>query len=103
MNETLFVITGLLIRIGLPVLFTAIVVVLLRKMDEHWQAESRHLPVAAMQKPCWETKGCSPEKRAQCAACESGQPCWQVFRAADGTLKEECLACDVFIQAPIPA
>lgn len=103
MNEILAIIVGLLVRLGLPVLITLVVVVLLHKLDARWQAESRQLAVYNQQSPCWEVKNCPPEKQAQCLAAHGEEPCWQVFRTADGTLKEECLSCDVFIEAPIPA
>jgi hypothetical protein len=49
-------------------------------------------------------KGCSEEKRQNCPAfSQTGVPCWQVFRTKNGLLKEACLECEVFRQAPIPA
>jgi len=107
MNEVLTLITGTALRLGIPLLITAVVVYLLSKLDAHWQAEaSQQQPayqLAPDQHPCWEQKGCAPEDIAKCAAyLDQNQPCWQTFRAKDGHLKEACLDCDVFHTAPVP-
>jgi hypothetical protein len=94
---------GLLVRIGIPVAVTALVFLLLRRLDERWQKEALAVPVITSQRPCWELKGCSEEKRKQCpAAVKPAVPCWQMFRSKDGQLREECLGCDVFHLAPTP-
>lgn len=105
MDAVLNLILGLLLRIGIPVLVTVGIFFLLRRLDERWQAEARALPVLnTNQKPCWEAKACSAEKQKACPAyAKSNVPCWQVFRAKDGVLKETCLGCDVFRQARVPA
>jgi hypothetical protein len=36
-------------------------------------------------------------------AAESGKPCWQIHRLSNGYLREACLDCEVFINAPAPA
>jgi hypothetical protein len=97
----------LLIRLGIPLAATAIVVVLLRKLDNRWKAdavESLTKPrMAEPLKPCWEVNQCSLEKMNHCLAHQNpNSPCWQVFRTDQGVLKEKCLGCEVFRQAPLP-
>jgi hypothetical protein len=61
------------------------------------------LPQTPTQKvECWKIKDCPPEQRANCAAASSPLPCWQVYRRPNGYLREECISCGVFIEAPIP-
>ena len=104
MNPTLAIILGLLVRIGIPVGITLLAFYVLHRLDTRWQKEADLLPViAAGQKPCWEARNCSEEKRKNCAAyANQGTPCWQVFRSGNGALRESCLGCDVFRQAPVP-
>lgn len=104
MDAVLNFILGLLLRIGIPILVTVGIFTLLRRLDQRWQAEARAVPVLnTAQKPCWEAKQCSEEKKKACPAyAQAKTPCWQVFRAKDGVLKEACLGCDVFRQARVP-
>jgi hypothetical protein len=104
MNNTLSFFIGLLIRIAIPVGISVLVFFLLRRLDERWQKQANILPVlSAGQKPCWEVKNCSAEKRKGClAAKQTNVPCWHTFRSKDGLLREACLDCDVFRQARVP-
>ena len=103
MDTILTFLLGLLMRIGIPVAVTALVFLLLRRLDERWQKEALAIPVISSQRPCWEIKGCSEEKRKNCPSpAQSNTPCWQVFRTKNGLLKEECLGCAVFRLAPAP-
>ena len=104
-----WMVLGLAVRFGLPILMTVLVIAGLRKLDETWQSSARspRLAMARVQvenSGCWIEKGCSEEKRQQCAAynCQE-MPCWQVFRDRQGRLKEACLGCEVFKSAPVPA
>jgi len=74
MNVILVVLSGLLLRLVLPVLATALAVLALRRLSRRWQAGRGD---------------------------ETDMLCWQVHRLPNGYLKEECLDCDVFISAPI--
>ena len=104
MDTVLTFVLGLLLRIGIPVTVTALIFFLLRRLDERWQKEALAIPVISSQQPCWEIKGCSEEKRKHCPASATPNiPCWQVFRTKNGLLREECLGCDVFRLAPVPA
>ena len=98
----LFLFTGVLVRLALPVVLTVLLVYFLRRLDKRWQAEANYSP-ASIQKPeCWKIKGCSAEQREDCAAFNSLLPCWQVFRLPNGYLTEKCISCKVFIDAPVP-
>lgn len=100
-------IVGLLIRFGVPILLTVILVYLLRRLDERWQAEARSEMLAvpmARNTGCWDVHNCSPEQKQECSAyAHPDMPCWQHFRSQQGALQEKCLGCDVFRQAPVPA
>ncbi len=102
------VLSGLLIRFGLPIAFTALVAWALRRLDAHWLAEAEKghvrphsLGAEVRQVRCWETRDCAPEKRDSCPAySQSEVPCWQIFRDGQGRLLETCLDCEVFREAP---
>jgi hypothetical protein len=103
MDVVLTFLFGLLLRLGIPISITAIAFALLHRLDKRWREEALHLPVVPAGKPCWEIKGCSEEKKKSCpAVAQPNTPCWQVFRTRDGVMKEACLGCNVFRQAPIP-
>ena len=104
MNTLSSLLAGFFLRILLPVGVTLLAILLLRRLDRRWQKEARSLPVVNQAgKPCWEVKGCPPAGRKACpAATRLEIPCWQIFRTKDGVMKEDCLDCDVFRQAPAP-
>ncbi len=104
----LSVLGGLLLRLGLPLAVTVLLVWLLRKVDARWQREAEKewagAPGVALATPCWQIRQCTPERRAACAAYRQSQvPCWQVFRSSSGQLRESCLDCVVLRSAPVPA
>ncbi len=106
MNEFYALIIGLLLRIGIPILFTGGLIHLLNRMDARWQEEAmlQKGPILETgQQPCWLQKGCSPEEKLACPAMKSTEPCWQVFRQSNGYLAQECLDCQVFTSALAPA
>lgn len=93
---------GLLVRLALPIAVTSVMVYFLRKLDARWQAEAELQPVSVEKPECWKIKGCPPEQQKNCVARTSPLPCWQVFRLPNGYLREECLSCKVFLDAPVP-
>jgi hypothetical protein len=105
-NEILALIFGLLLRLAIPIGVTVLIAYLLKRFDNRWQAEATQINLAAStgsQVPCWERHNCSAEKRSSCPAYMNKQaPCWQQFRDPGGRLREGCLGCDVFKEAPIP-
>jgi hypothetical protein len=103
LTSLLAVITGLLLRLALPILGTGILIYFLRKLDAHWQTEAQLEPVSIQKVECWKIKDCSPQQQKSCVAAASSLPCWQVHRLPSGYLNEKCISCKVFIDAPIPA
>ncbi len=60
------------------------------------------LMAAPASQACWEAKGCSDAKRAQCAAPQHpGEPCWQARFDAEGAIPEDCVKCDRFQRYPM--
>jgi len=103
-TAALAVVTGIALRLAIPIGITAIAIYFLRRLDTRWQAEAEEqLLLPAVEKTkCWKINDCTAEMRATCAGYQSEQPCWQAFREDNGYLQERCLGCDVFQQAPIP-
>ena len=100
MTSVVVFITGIFIRLVLPIVITVLLVFLLRKLDARWQADAQQ---ARVEKPeCWKIKACSLEQREACPAFQSPLPCWQVHRRPNGYLNETCLICKVLIDAPTP-
>ncbi|HKZ70327.1 MAG TPA: hypothetical protein VJ020_09625 [Anaerolineales bacterium] len=98
---------GLLLRFGIPLAVTGLLVWWLRRVDLQWQAKAEDayrapLNAALAWPPCWEVRNCPPELREKCAAyLQSGLPCWQVMRKTTGRLPERCFDCLVFRNAPV--
>jgi hypothetical protein len=106
---------GVFVRIGIPVLITGALIYLFTRLDAHWKAEAERAASApaashsaaaltyARNTGCWDVNKCPEEKRKNCRAYKnSDTPCWQVFRSKEGLLKEKCLGCKVFKEAPLP-
>ncbi len=102
-TAALAVAIGLLVRLALPILVTVLVIVFLRRLDSHWQSEARFAPIKVEKPECWKIRECTPSQRKVCPAVKSPMPCWQVFRASNGYLREQCLTCDVLSRAPLPS
>ena len=94
---------GLLVRLALPIAATSVLVYFLRNMDSRWQEEGQLQPTLVQKPECWKIKDCPPEQQKNCLARTSPLPCWQVYRLPNGYLREECIYCRIFIDAPIPA
>jgi len=102
----LAVVTGLIVRLALPIGVSLIAIYFLRRLDSRWQEEARsesapyHGPSEGIL--CWEVKDCPPDRRSKCPAFSSTEPCWQVHRQPNGYLLEDCLGCEVFRNTPLP-
>lgn len=97
---------GLLLRFGVPILVTVILIFGLKQLDKRWQLEAarRLSGVGIRNSGCWEINKCAEDKRVNCRAYQQPEmPCWQVFRETTGVLTEKCLGCKVFREAPLPA
>jgi hypothetical protein len=102
-TSLLAILTGLLLRLAIPIAGTALLIHLLRKLDAHWQAQAELAPLPTEKVECWKIKGCLEEQRKNCIGAASPLPCWQIYRRPNGYLQEKCISCEVFIDAPIPA
>ena len=104
----LTVLVGLVVRIGIPIGLTALLIFLLRRLDASWQQQAQRdllaVPVLRPANPgCWDIKHCSAEQRANCSAyAHPDTPCWQHYREKGGSLQQRCLGCDIFQTAPLP-
>jgi hypothetical protein len=99
----LAVIVGLLLRLAIPIALTALLIFFLRKLDARWQAEAELSQPDVQTVECWKIKNCPPEQLKNCVAHEATLPCWQAKRLPNGYLREECLSCEIFTEAPMPA
>ncbi len=101
---------GLILRLGIPVALTVFVIWWFNRLDDRWQERAEKEQSKSAQAParpgntgCWEARKCPPVRLATCPAyARRDTPCWQVFRDKDGLLKEACLSCRVFHEAPVP-
>jgi len=98
----LYITAGFVLRLAIPILGTVLLVLILRRLDAHWQAEAERQPMPTNKPECWKIKGCPPEEMENCPGAQSPLPCWQVYRQPNGYLNEECVKCKVFIEAPVP-
>ena len=97
------IMVGIAARLVVPIFVTMLAVYLLRRLDARWEREAQ-APTVKVEKPaCWEIKGCSPEASKECIGRTSPLPCWQAQRTSNGYLREQCLACVVFVKAPAPS
>jgi len=101
-TSLLAVVTGLLLRLALPIAGTAILIYFLRKLDARWQIQAQLTPLPMEKVEGGKVKGCSPEQQKDCLAASSASPCWQVQRLPNGYLREKCISCEVFTNAPTP-
>jgi|CXWL01.1.fsa_nt_gi hypothetical protein len=104
LTSILVLLSGVLLRLLVPLSLTALVVFVLRKLDARWQAEAE-LEMKLLAKdetPCWREQGLSLDRIEQMSAA-SGKPCWQIKRLPNGYLREECLGCEAFLSAPMPS
>lgn len=97
----------MLLRFGLPILMTALIVYGLRRLDKRWQEQARNQTpvelILATTTPCWEVNNCSADTKYHCSAFLKPEvPCFQQFRAHDGRVKEKCLGCSVYREATVP-
>jgi hypothetical protein len=105
-QPVLAILFGLLIRLAVPIIITAVAVTILRAEDKRWEAEAKQIPLPVLKadKPyCWVINNCPPEKMKECKLLYANEPCWQANRQANGYMNEACLTCKVFRQASAPA
>lgn len=97
-----YIILGFFLRLAVPILGTVVLVFILRGLDARWQAEAER-QAAKIEKPhCWKIQGSTPIRTTGSPRTQSSLPCWQVYRLPNGYLNEECIHCEIFIDAPVP-
>lgn len=108
LNAVVALMIGILLRFGIPLLITVVVVWSLKRLDARWQAEIEERRIRSVEGvvvqeiKCWDLQDCPEIKREECVAFQnSGIPCWQHFRNGNGELREDCLECEVFRITPI--
>jgi len=102
LTSFLAILAGVFLRLVIPIIGTSVLIFFLRRLDARWQAEAKLQPLPVDKPECWKIKGCSSEQQKNCMAGSSALPCWQVYRLPNGYLREECIACEVFLDAPVP-
>jgi hypothetical protein len=103
-TSIIIVLIGTVLRLIVPLLLTALVVYVLHKLDARWQveAEQEKKLLVKDEMPCWKENGISLEQMKM--RLDAGErPCWQTYRLPSGHLREDCLDCEVFLDAPVPA
>src|SRR3972149_9450193 len=103
MNTILVFVTGVFLRLIVPLAVTALIVYMLHRLDVRWQfeAENERARLVKDDMPCWKEQGLSMDE-IKLRAEKNNQPCWQTYRLSNGYLREDCLDCEVFLSAPIP-
>lgn len=97
------ILTGVLLRLIVPLTLTALVVYVLHRLDARWQAEAEQEKkrLVKNEMPCLKEQGLSVERMKPRLALGE-QPCWQTHRLSNGHLREDCLDCEIFRDAPAP-
>jgi hypothetical protein len=103
LDSTITFLAGPALRLGIPIAVTLLAAYILHKVDIRWQKEAaQQAPKPVEKLKCWEVNNCTTEQKGICLSPNSAEPCWQEHRQANGYLREECLNCKIFHQAPIP-
>jgi hypothetical protein len=103
LTSILVILTGILLRLVVPLVLTALVVIVLRKLDARWQAEAERESKMLLngEVHCWKEEGL-PSSEIKLRLTKGERPCWQSCRLSNGNLREKCLDCEVFHDAPVP-
>ncbi len=92
---------GVVIRLAAPIIVTGMLVYVLRKLDARWQRQAQSEFPNAETSNCWKINGSIEEKKDN-KSLNPSLPCWQSYRLPNGYLQEECMSCEVFLDAPVP-
>jgi hypothetical protein len=105
--QDILVIAGMFfLRVGLPLLIVMGIGYLIQRWLEPKAVQEQFEGIVrsaqerttadAGQRPCWETKNCPPNVRANCAAARQPDiPCWLARQIAGQPLPEGCASCQV--------
>ncbi len=97
-----FVVVGVALRLGIPVVLTIAVTWWLRRLDAQWQREARRPPEPSAPPVALggDLDSCPFASRApRAAADQPDTPCWEAIRSETGDLQPACLNCPVFRNA----
>jgi len=106
---TLYMVLGILLRIGIPFGATLLLAWFLRRLDTKWREEAMQVQLGEtvlheiwLSTPCWENANCSEEQRENCPAYQqTNTSCWEVFRDTNG-LNTKCQECEYRKELLIP-
>lgn len=106
---TVYMVLGILLRIGIPFAITFLLAFSLRRLDAKWRAEARKVEPGEvvlhqmwLNDPCWEEKDCVKEQREKCPAyIQTEKTCWEAYRE-NGILNPKCLECEYRKELLIP-
>jgi hypothetical protein len=95
-SAALAVLTGLAVRLMIPILITVLVVLVLTSLDRHWQTEGT-TTASRVQKPaCRDTKHSSAEQRKACRRTSDQAHLLAGFPAHQQLPGSEVPGCPVF-------
>ena len=105
---TVYLVSGILLRIAIPIGITFGAAYILRRLDKKWREEAdqklESLPSLVniwLENPCWEVNSCEETRRETCDAYQHGDlPCWEVFRI-NGHFQKKCKNCAYLEELPI--
>lgn len=104
--NTIFVLAGFLVRIGVPIAITLALGYWLEKKLR--PAEEKDDVVIELQRRaakspkiiqlhCWDLHRCDAARRAACAAYEHPDlPCWLALQVEGAKVREECFTCALY-------
>ncbi len=106
---SVYIVFGILIRIGIPFGATFLLARFLKNLDEKWREESKlvHpketiLHEIWLNNPCWEVLDCKEKNCETCPAYQqTEQSCWEIFQKNQG-LNGRCSECKYRKELLIP-
>jgi hypothetical protein len=98
---TMFMVLGILLRIGIPLGLTFLLASFLRGLDAKWRDEASQVQPGEtilrelwLSNPCWVEMDYSGGQCENCPAYnQKEKPCWEVFRE-NGSLNKKCQECE---------
>ncbi len=105
---TVYLVSGILLRIAIPIGITFGVASVLRRLDKKWREEADQKQVGLLsmtsiwlENPCWEMNDCEETRRETCDAYQQeDNPCWDVFKT-NGHLQKKCKNCAYLEDLPL--
>jgi hypothetical protein len=106
---TVYMVLGILLRIGIPFVITFLLAYFLRSLDTKWRAEALQAQPGAvvlrelwLNEPCWGGKDCIEEQHENCLVyTQKEKPCWEIHRE-NGNLNPKCQVCEYRKELLIP-